>query len=78
MSSQMSAQLKWSQIKQVAQALVYYYPDVERLDCTREDVRQLVVALPEFQDDPSPPSDKTLDSILWQWMRLADETADIE
>ena len=78
MSSRIDAPLKWAQIRQLAQALVHYYPDVERLNCTPEDVRQLVVALPEFQDTPEPPSIDTLNSILWQWMRLADEEAGIE
>ena len=79
MSSQSSRPpLEWAQIKEIARALVHYYPDIERLDCTREDVRQLVVALPEFQGGAEPPSGETLDSILWQWMRLADEDAGIE
>lgn len=78
MSQHVESPLTWGQIKDIAQALVRYYPDVERLDCSPEDIRQLVVALPEFDDDPAPPSDKTLDSILWQWMRLADEDAGIE
>lgn len=78
MSSQAKAPLKWAQIKQIARLLTHYYPDVERLDCSPEDVRQLIVALPEFKDDPEPPSRETLDSILWQWMRLADEDAGLE
>ena len=69
--------LTWKDIPDVAAALEHYYPDVERLDLTAEDLRQLIVALPEFRDEAQPPSRADLDSILWHWMRVADKDAAI-
>jgi len=77
-ASQATEPLTWRQVHEIAQALCHYYPDVERLDCTPEEVRQLIVALPEFSDTHVPPSRDVLDSILWQWMRLSNEDCDMK
>lgn len=68
--------LSWQQQDGIAKALLQAYPEQDRLALGHEDLRQLIVALPGFQDDPYPPGEAWLSKILWTWMRLAHEALD--
>jgi len=63
--------LSWKEQDRIAKALLTTYPDQDRLALTLEQLRQLIVALPDFQDTPQPPGEPWLNKILWTWMRLA-------
>lgn len=66
-------QLTWSDRDSIARALVQAYPDTDRLALTLDELRRLVCALPGFSGPPEPPRKAHLESILWTWMRFADE-----
>lgn len=66
-------QLSWSDRDRIAEALAQAYPETDRLSLSLDDLKGLVVALPGFAGPPEPPREAHLESILWTWMRLADE-----
>lgn len=66
--------LSWDQQDGIAKALLKAYPEEDRLALGHEDLRRLIVALPEFRDTPQPPGEAWLSKILWTWMRLAHES----
>lgn len=63
--------LSWKEQDRLAKALLATYPDQDRLALNSEQLRQLIVALPDFQDTPQPPGEAWLNKILWTWMRLS-------
>lgn len=65
-------QLSWSEQDRLAEALWAAYPEQDRLALDGESLRRLIVALPGFCDAPNPADARTLDKILWTWMRIAD------
>jgi FeS assembly protein IscX len=68
-------QLSWSDQDRLAEALWAAHPEQDRLALDSEALRRLIVALPAFNDTPTPPGQPWLDKILWTWMRIADERA---
>ena len=68
--------LSWSSKTGIAKALLRAYPDIDRLSLDHTALIKLVTALPDFQDNTPPPGTRTLSTILWTWMRLADGAAE--
>lgn len=68
--------LSWKDQDGIAKALLQAYPEQDRLSLSHEDLRQMIVALPHFQDDVHPPGEAWLSKILWTWMRLAHNALD--
>ena len=66
-------QLSWSDRESIAKALIQAYPETDRLALSFSDLKSMVRALPGFAGPPEPPKQAHLESILWTWMRLADE-----
>ena len=66
-------QLFWSDVTGIAEALCRAYPEEDRLAVDAPRLKEMILALPEFGDKPNPPRQAYLDSVLWTWMRLADE-----
>ena len=65
--------LRWTTPWDLAQALHKAHPDIDRLSLDLEDVRRLCAALPAFDDKAEGADRKTLQAVLWTWMRLAGE-----
>ena len=68
--------LSWSDRERIARALIETYPTTERLKLSLDELQQMVVTLPDFTGPENPPKRVHLESILWTWMRLADETGE--
>ncbi|MDF3024032.1 MAG: Iron-sulfur cluster assembly [Alphaproteobacteria bacterium] len=68
--------LSWSDRERIARALIETYPTTERLKLSLDDLQQMVVTLPDFTGPENPPKRAHLESILWTWMRLADDTGE--
>ena len=66
-------QLSWSDRDSIARALIQAYPDTDRLALNLDDLKCMICALPCFAGPPEPPRKAHLESILWTWMRIADE-----
>lgn len=65
--------LSWSDREGIAQALIETYPTADRLKLSLDQLKEMVTLLPAFAGPPEPPKTAHLESILWTWMRLADE-----
>jgi FeS assembly protein IscX len=60
--------LKWTDVRDIAIALDEAYPDVDPLHVNFVDLRNWVLALPEFDDDPAHSGEKVLEAIQMTWM----------
>jgi FeS assembly protein IscX len=64
------AGLTWRDTEKIAAGLVSRYPDTNPLGVTSEELRELVVKLEEFGDDPAAGSPSTLEAIQAAWYDL--------
>ena len=60
--------LKWTDVRDIAIALDEAYPDVDPLHVNFVDLRNWVVGLPEFDDDPAHSGEKVLEAIQMTWI----------
>ena len=72
--------MKWVEIEDIALTLVETYPGVNPLQVRFTDLRQWILALPEFDDDPTHCNEKILEAVQQAWFdeveanKKADET----
>ncbi len=64
--------LKWSEVQEIAIALVEQKPEVDPRYINFVDLQQWVVALPDFADDPQHGGEKVLEAIQSAWIEEAD------
>ncbi len=64
--------MKWTDIRDIAQALVEAHPDVDPLTLRFTELRDWVCALPGFADDPNRSGEKILEAIQMAWIDEAD------
>lgn len=64
--------MKWTDSREIALALLEKYPqqDPERVNFV--DLRNWVLALPEFSDDPKRSGEKILEAIQMAWIEEAE------
>ena len=60
--------MKWTESQEIAIALVDAHPDVDPRRVNFVDLRDLVVALPGFDDDPKRSGEKILEAIQMAWI----------
>jgi len=60
--------VKWTESQEIAIALVDAHPDVDPRRVNFVDLRDMVVALPGFDDDPKRSGEKILEAIQMAWM----------
>lgn len=60
--------LKWTDTLEIAIALCDAHPDMDPLTVRFTDLRQWVMALPEFADDPAHCGEKVLEAIQMAWI----------
>ena len=60
--------MKWTESQEIAIALVDAHPDVDPRRVNFVDLRDMVVALPGFDDDPKRSGEKILEAIQMAWM----------
>ena len=60
--------MKWTDSLEIAIALADAHPDVDPRRVNFVDLRNMVVALPEFDDDPKRSGEKILEAIQMAWM----------
>ncbi|MEA1938398.1 MAG: Fe-S cluster assembly protein IscX [Pseudomonadota bacterium] len=65
--------LHWEGYTEIARALDTLYPSHDRVHMSRDDLRKLVVALPDFSDSPEPDDPELFDAILYAWIGLHNE-----
>ena len=64
--------LKWVDVQEIAIQLAEAHPDVDPLSVNFVTLRNLVMALPEFDDIPDRGGEKVLEAIKGLWIEEAD------
>ncbi len=64
--------MKWTDSREIAYALIDKYPDQDPAKVNFVDLRNWVVALPGFDDDPKRSGEKILEAIQMVWMEECD------
>ena len=60
--------MKWTDSREIAIALSEAHPDVDPTRVNFVDLRNWVLALPEFDDDPKRSGEKILEAIQAAWI----------
>jgi FeS assembly protein IscX len=64
--------LKWIDVLDIAIELDETHPDVDPLTINFVDLRNWVIALPDFYDDPEHSGEKVLEAIQQAWIEEKD------
>ncbi|UXY14877.1 Fe-S cluster assembly protein IscX [Chitiniphilus purpureus] len=64
--------MKWTDSREIAIELTERHPDVDPLRVNFVDLRNWVMALPGFDDDPKRSGEKILEAIQSAWIDEAD------
>ena len=64
--------MKWTDINDIAIELADAHPDVDPMSVRFTDLRQWVLDLPDFDDDPARCGEKILEGIQMAWLDEAD------
>ena len=65
-------ELKWTDVNDIAIELSDAYPDVDPLTVRFTDLRNWVLTLENFNDDPAHSGEKVLEAIQMAWIEEAD------
>ncbi len=60
--------LMWEDAEDIAEALAEAHPDIDPLSVRFTDLRQWVIAIPDFEDDPKASSEGKLERIQMAWV----------
>ena len=60
--------MKWTDVNDIAIELVDVHPEVDPLSVRFTDLREWVIGLPEFDDDPERCGEKILEAIQMAWL----------
>lgn len=63
--------MKWTDIYDVAAALADTHPDIDPVQVRFTALRDMVLALPDFNDDPAHCGEKILEAIQQAWLEEA-------
>jgi FeS assembly protein IscX len=59
--------LTWAEPGEIAWALIESHPDTDPLDLNFVDLHGLILALPDFADDPDEASEARLEAVVVAW-----------
>lgn len=60
--------LKWTDVREIAIALVDAHPDIDPMKIRFTDLHRWVRELPGFDDDPNRSNEKMLEAIQMAWL----------
>jgi len=69
-------ELKWEQAEEIAEVLAENHPGLNPLQVRFTDLRQWVIDLDEFGDDPDASTEGKLEPIQMAWNELYEENSD--
>ncbi len=69
-------ELKWDQAQEIAEVLAENHPGLNPLQVRFTDLRQWVIDLDEFGDDPGASTEGKLEAIQMAWNELYEENSD--
>lgn len=64
--------MKWTDTRDIALALAEHHPDVDPRAVRFTDLRQWIMELPGFADDPKHCGEKILEAVQMTWIEEAD------
>lgn len=64
--------MKWTDVREIAIELTEAHPDVDPRYVRFTDLRDWVLALPDFDDDPTHSGEKVLEAIQMTWIEEAE------
>lgn len=64
--------MRWTDVNDIAIELTDAHPDIDPLTVRFTDLREWVMALPEFDDDPERCGEKVLEAIQMAWLEEMD------
>jgi FeS assembly protein IscX len=70
--------LKWDQAEEIAEVLAENHPGLNPLDVRFVDLRQWVIDLDEFEDEPEASNEAKLEAIQMAWNELYEESSEDE
>jgi len=65
--------LKWDQAEEIAEVLTENHPGLDPMDVRFTDLRQWVIDLDEFDDDPNGSNESKLEAIQMAWHEIYEE-----
>lgn len=65
-------QLRWSDVNEIAIELVDTWPEIDPLQLNFVELRERVLALPDFTDAPERCGEKVLEAIQMAWLEERD------
>jgi FeS assembly protein IscX len=68
-------ELKWDQAEEIAGVLAENHPGLNPLQVRFQDLRQWVIDLDEFDDDPGASTEGKLEAIQMAWNELYEENS---
>jgi len=68
-------ELKWDQAEEIAEVLAENHPGLNPLQVRFKDLRQWVIDLDEFGDDPDGSTEGKLEAIQMAWNELYEENS---
>ncbi len=67
---------KWDQAEEIAEVLAENHPGLNPLDVRFTDLRQWVIDLDEFEDDPEASTEAKLEAIQMAWNEIYREQSE--
>ena len=64
--------MKWTDSREIALALVDKFPDTDPKTINFVDLRNWILALPEFKDDPQRCGERILEAVQMAWIEEAE------
>ncbi len=65
--------MRWNSTAELANALEEHYPDEDLSSIRTSDVYDLILSLPDFEDDPDEVTTRLLETILEAWKECREE-----
>ena len=67
--------MKWTDTQRIAEELFDRHPEIDPKTVRFTQLRQLILDLPEFDDDPQRCGERRLEAVQQAWIDEAEETA---
>ena len=64
--------MKWTDTQRIAEELYDNHPDVDPKTIRFTQLRELILALPDFDDDPARSGEKILEAVQQAWINEAE------
>ena len=64
--------MKWTDTQRIAEELYDNHPDVDPTTIRFTQLRELILALPDFDDDPAHSGEKILEAVQQAWIDEAE------